>query len=99
MESQMLGLRPFFTPKLALIVVAGLSLSVATTAAYADSARPKTVVKGAHVTSHATTQVPEPATTGSIKPSNHCVGGYTWTQRSFNVHRTENQMALPLPCR
>ena len=28
-----------------------------------------------------------------------CLGGYVWTQRSFSVHRTENQMALPLPCR
>jgi hypothetical protein len=99
MESQMLGLRPPITPTLALIVAVGLALSAATTATYADNARPKTVAKSANVIFHTPAQSAEPSTTGSINPLNHCAGGYNWMQRSFNVHRTESQMMLPLPCR
>jgi len=91
------GLNLSSFPKAALIA-ASLILSVGATASYADVAQQIGIVRSAHATVHPTTRAQyHPSTSASAQPGK-CVGGYNWMQRSFSVHRTENQMALPMPC-
>jgi hypothetical protein len=94
----MLGLDLSSFPKSAL-VAASLVLTAGATASYADVAQQIEIARGAHATVQPTTRAQFHSSVLTSTQSGECVGGYRWTQRSFAVHRTENQMALPLPCR
>jgi hypothetical protein len=98
MENQMLGLNIPSLPK-AAILAASLVLTAGATASYADVAQQIEIARGAHVTVQPTTRAQFHSSVPTSTQSGKCVGGYNWTQRSFSVHRTENEMALPVPCR
>jgi hypothetical protein len=96
---QMLGSSLQSFPKAAL-VAASLVLLVGATPSFADVAQQIAIARSGHATVPPSTQAQylSPALTSSGN-AGKCVGGYVWTQRSFSVRRTENQMALPMPCR
>ena len=90
----MLGLPSI--PKAAFIA-ATLMLSMAATASYADVAQQLSIARSSH-TAAASAHAQYPHAVSTNAPSGQCVGGYHWMQRSFNVHRTDNQMMMPMPC-
>ena len=92
----MLGPHRLF-PNLVLFAVIELALLVTGIAASANSAPRKIGAKGAPRFRDGANSAPR--TTRSASPSNNCVGGYRWVQRSFSVHKTESEMSMPLPCR
>lgn len=82
----------------AALVAASLFASIGATASYADVAQQIGIARSSHAVVQSSTRAQYHPAAPTSGQSGKCVGGYSWTQRSFNVHRTDSQMMLPMPC-